>query len=353
MLADSRSFKLNYFISLVLKLSLVTFFAAPEANAMPSFARQTGEACSTCHTQSFGPNLTPFGREFKLGGYTLRGGSGVAAEHPPISALVQGSFTQTNKDQPPPTTLSGSAPSGFNNNNNFSFDQAAVFYAGRISDQIGAFSQLTYNGYTDRLALDNTDIRFANQFALGGKQIIYGISVNNSPTVQDLWNTTPTWGFPYVKSAAQPTIGSVALIDGALAGQVGGATAYTMVNNLVYLEAGGYTTLANNMQKAIGVANASQQQIDGGAPYWRTALQYNWSGHYFSLGHYGMIANVFPGRNSSNGSDHYTDAAIDASYQFLGNTQHIFETKTTYIYEDQKLTASQLASHLREVAPLI
>jgi len=67
------------------------------AEAVPSFSRQTGAACSQCHTQSFGPNLTPFGRDFKLGGYTL----GNNSKLPPISAMVEGSFTHTDKDQTP------------------------------------------------------------------------------------------------------------------------------------------------------------------------------------------------------------------------------------------------------------
>ncbi|MGC8676829.1 MAG: hypothetical protein ACP5UF_01190 [Hydrogenobaculum sp.] len=42
---------------------------APKASfAIPSFARQTGLACDVCHTVF--PHLTPFGREFKLHGYT-------------------------------------------------------------------------------------------------------------------------------------------------------------------------------------------------------------------------------------------------------------------------------------------
>ncbi|MEJ2687039.1 MAG: cytochrome C, partial [Gammaproteobacteria bacterium] len=41
------------------------------ANAVPSFARQTGLACMACHTVF--PELTPFGRTFKLNGYTLTG----------------------------------------------------------------------------------------------------------------------------------------------------------------------------------------------------------------------------------------------------------------------------------------
>ena len=41
------------------------------ADAVPSFARQTGYYCSTCHTVQ--PELTPFGRQFKLNGYTQGG----------------------------------------------------------------------------------------------------------------------------------------------------------------------------------------------------------------------------------------------------------------------------------------
>lgn len=332
---------MKFLLTLPVALISITLLTCSEAEAMPSFARQTGEACSACHTQSFGANLTPFGREFKLGGYTMSGGSGINEKVPPVSAMIMGSFTNSKMDQTPPVT-----PTGYNKNNNFTFDQAAIFYAGRVYDKVGAFSQLTYNGFTDRVALDNSDIRFADQLDLWDMPITYGISVNNSPTVQDLWNTTPVWGFPYNRSAFQIYPGTTALLDGALSGQVGGATAYTMINNLLYLEAGGYTSLANNMQMGLGVANAGQQQIDGAAPYWRAALQHDWKGHYFSVGHYGMSADVFPGRDPSNGTNRYTDLAVDATYQFMGNPRHIFETKTTYIYEDQKLTASRLAGNV-------
>jgi mono/diheme cytochrome c family protein len=38
------------------------------AQAVPAFAQQTGRNCAACHVGGFGPQLTPFGREFKLGG---------------------------------------------------------------------------------------------------------------------------------------------------------------------------------------------------------------------------------------------------------------------------------------------
>ena len=59
--------------SSALILALVLFGGATErAEAIPAFARQTGQTCSTCHTAFL--QLTPFGRRFKLNGYISRGG---------------------------------------------------------------------------------------------------------------------------------------------------------------------------------------------------------------------------------------------------------------------------------------
>ncbi|MEI6270030.1 MAG: cytochrome C [Methylococcaceae bacterium] len=336
----------RFFLASSLILTSIILLSSPDSEAMPSFSRQTGEACNVCHTQSFGPNLTPFGRDFKLGGYTMGGGKGIAAKLPALSGMVMGSFTNTAKDQNP-ADLNSAYNAGYNKNNNFSFDQASLFYAGRVYGKVGALSQLTYDGSSDRLKMDNTDIRFADRLDLDDTSLpfdldfTYGISLNNNPTVQDLWNTTPAWGFPYNKSAVQPGVGASTLIDGALGAQVGGATAYTMINDLLYLEAGAYGSFGSNTQNAFGFAWADRFSLSGPAPYWRVALQQNWKGHYFELGHYGMSADVVPGRDTINGSNHYTDVAVDATYQYMANPKHIFEAKTTYIYEDQNLSASQ------------
>ncbi len=104
--------------------------------------------------------------------------------------MIRGSFTHTNNGQP------GGAADRFGPNNNATIDEASIFYAGRITSKIGAFVQGTYDGVSNTGALDNTDIRFANYADLAGSRFVYGVSVNNNPTVQDLWNTTPAWGFP-------------------------------------------------------------------------------------------------------------------------------------------------------------
>ena len=50
-------------------IGLTLTLSAETGQAVPSFARQTGLSCTACHT--VWPQLTPFGRIFKLDGYTL------------------------------------------------------------------------------------------------------------------------------------------------------------------------------------------------------------------------------------------------------------------------------------------
>src|SRR5471032_2191078 len=76
----------------------------PLAQAVPSFARQTGMACEACHTVF--PELTHFGRVFKANGYTLTNTKQVRdvtgtkeellqlSQFPPLSIMAQISYTQ-------------------------------------------------------------------------------------------------------------------------------------------------------------------------------------------------------------------------------------------------------------------
>lgn len=313
-------------------LLLTTLLATSQsANAVPSFSRQTGMACNACHINSFGPSLTPFGRQFKLGGYTF----GQNSELLPLSGMVLGGLTNTQKDQQPPPA------SGYSSNNNFALNQISAFYAGRIAGNFGAFSQLTYDGVANKVALDLTDVRYANQFDLFDQDVQFGVSANNAPTVADLWNTTPVWGFPYAASPLAPTPGASTLIDGPLITTAGGGSVYAMINQMLYVDVGAYTTFSKSMQKGLGVWSNGQLGIDGGAPYWRVALQHQWDEQYAEIGTYGLQANVYPSGDMSGGTDQYTDAAVDLTYQYLGSMEHIFELKSTFITESQGLYASR------------
>lgn len=299
------------------------------ADAVPSFARQTGLPCAVCHNNF--PQLTPFGRQFKMLGYELDNSPN---RYPPLSAMVVGSFTHTEVGQP-----DGAAPH-FGDNDNFALDAVSLFYGGKIYSRLAAFVQATYDGIAEHLAIDNTDIRLANSFTIAEKPVILGLTLNNNPTVQDPWNTTPAWGFPYLASGLAPTPAASTVIDGGLSQQVYGLAGYALLNNLIYLEAGAYRKLDTGIKQALGVNDSEADVVDGFAPYWRVALQHLWeSGHYLSLGTYGLDADTFPAGDRSAGTDRRTDIAADLEYQYIV-TQHNVTLLLTWIHEHQRWRAS-------------
>jgi len=82
----------------ILPLALLLPVARP-ARAIPPFAAQTGMLCTQCHIGAYGPQLTPFGRPFKIGGYTLTGGEGWAS-HIPAVIMIQPTFTNLGPSYP-------------------------------------------------------------------------------------------------------------------------------------------------------------------------------------------------------------------------------------------------------------
>ena len=349
----------------------LTIDFTPSAQALPSFARQTGQPCGSCHTDFFG--LTPYGRRFKIGGYTAGGGpyrtalfpSAEDGENagkkwvPPISMMTIVGFTQTHADLPPPT-----AP--YSPNNNTVVSPVSFFWGGAITDHIGMFSQVTYNGppaggfgndpFGHNWTIDNTDIRFADSTSIGKLGITYGITVNNNPTVQDPWNTTPAWSFPYAASTLAPTPTAAPIVDGAFAASVGSVGAYTYLNDVLYLEASVYHTLDPKTQNALGVDPFGTPGRLEPAPYWRAAIEPHWGNSWFEFGTFGMISHVHPWAAAPSPvgtapplpavttdtfaqTDKYTDIGFDSQYQYQGDN-YWFTLRGTYIHESQKLDAS-------------
>jgi hypothetical protein len=305
----------------------------PTASAVPSFARQTGQPCATCHTAF--PELTPFGRRFKLNGYTMGGGL-TFEEAPPIAAMLQPTFTHTarNQDTPPvPDT---------HTNNNTILQSASLFYGGQIYGNVGALIQGTYDRATDHVFLDNTDIRYADTTNLLGLDVIYGASLNNNPTVQDVWNTTPAWGFPYIAATLAPQFAPPGTtIEGALAGKIIGTGIYTFWNDMLYLDVSAYQNLSKQALELLGEPGISDVSIDGIAPYWRAAFEYDTGEHSFEVGTFGMAANLLPGRVPGFGFDQIVDVGFDAQYQYIGDP-HIVTARITHINETQNLNSSFL-----------
>jgi hypothetical protein len=78
---------------------------------------------------------------------------------------------------------------------------------------------------------DNLDVRYADTTDIGGMPLVYGITANNNPTVQDPWNSTPAWGYPFVATNLANTPGAKTLIDQGFAAQVLGTGAYAFLND--------------------------------------------------------------------------------------------------------------------------
>jgi hypothetical protein len=332
--------KLTKMALMIQVIGLVLFFLLLEnAHSVPSFESQTGMECTTCHT--IFPELKPFGRIFKLGGYVFSKSSKPYEFPPPVAGMAQLSFTHTNKAQPRGFIDENWATHVTSTGNDVLSlpQQASVFYGGRIFEKVGGFVQGTFDGASKNAFLDNTDIRYANSTTMLGENLMYGLTVNNNPTVQDVWNTTPAWGFPYASSSVAPTPAAGTVIDGVLSQQVGGIGAYGFWNNLIYAEGTVYRTARNGITEPFGAGTTTDTVVSGIVPYWRLALQQQWKEHFLSAGTYGIVARIFPGGLRHGPTDRFTDIAFDAQYQYIG-TKHMVSAHATWIHEKQDWNAS-------------
>jgi hypothetical protein len=339
------------------------------AQALPSFARQTGQPCGTCHTDY--PGLTPYGRLFKLNGYTTGGGKYrttiFSTSSRPDKALA--AYAKKTNDQN--TTLSGQpdtsniwvppiaamAVFGYTHtqapqydldpwlkpNDNYTIPEVSLFWGGAVTPHIGAFSQWTYDGH-QYWGWDNQDIRYSNTGKLGNVDVIYGVTLDNNPTLGDPWNTVPAWGFPYMSSEGIAAETPATLIDGGMEMAVAGLGAYGFFDNLVYLQVSGYRSINPNTLVSLGAGPSDAGSIDGVAPYWRAAIEPHWGQHWFEFGTFGMSASLHPWSDPDNfvqfnQTDRYTDIAFDSQYQYQGDNFWL-TLRGTYIHEDQSLAAT-------------
>ena len=308
------------------------------ARAVPSFALQTGQPCATCHIGAFGPQLTAFGRAFKITGYTQTGGQGWTSNIP-LSVFLLGSYTNTSHGQnPPPADHYGS-------NGNATVQQIAVFLGGHIGDYVGGLIQGTYNGVGRNFLLDNSDLRASYPLPVGNTDLRLGVDVNNGPTVQDPYNSTYAWGYPYVASSLAPTPAAQPLLAGGLIGNSIGVTTYAWYNRSLYVEAGGYKTYSHQLLSVTGSAYGPGATAHV-APYARVAYEWDWSGQSAHVGGVFLRSALNPATDTFavdrvDGSNTYTDVALDGDYEYVGDSQYIGTVQGIFDHEYARLTAFQ------------
>jgi hypothetical protein len=316
----------------------IAALGAGSALAVPSFAIQTGHPCQSCHVGGFGPQLTPYGREFKLRGYTER-----EAFSLPFSAMAVASYVRTQTKQPVPPA------DGYSTNDNTALDQVSLFIAGGLGSHLGAFVQTTYDGIGKSWSWDNLDLRATTVTHIKGSEVVLGLDLNNSPAVQDAWNTLPAWGFPYTSSALAPSPSASPLFVGGLAQNTLGLTAYTWINSALYLEGGAYGSVNRSTLTHLGGDPFAPGDIDGLAPYGRVAFQTKVDGGILEVGAFGMRTDIHPERDRLTGlTDRYEDLGLDASYQNALDNGDVVSVDARYLHERQNLNAT---CALLEAAP--
>ena len=131
-------------VALSLATVLVATAFAPEASAVPAFARQTGMACNACHFQHF-PLLNAFGRAFKSSGFTMMGAQGkVEGEHLSIPSQLNMNVLATAGYE----NLSNSGLATATSNSSIltpnGGGELSLFFGGRISEFAGFLSELAF-----------------------------------------------------------------------------------------------------------------------------------------------------------------------------------------------------------------
>jgi hypothetical protein len=283
--------------------------AAPPARAVPPFARQTGLACEACHTMP--PELTAFGRRFKLSGYTLTTRPPLVndvddhkkntlwlTDLPGIAVLAQIGYDHY--DRAPPDT--GAPYPAHAQSDTFQFpDQFSLVYAGAVTDKVGAWLQLTYNGQGGSVGVDNIDIRYSDHTF--DNKWLWGVTANNYVTFQDVWNGFGSYAIPNFNTVTLWSGGvggaglSGPIINSFGPGIVAGVGAYGFYNDSLYFElsayhssfAGGGTPTTDSTN--LGVNGGA---LDRFAPYARVAYEYDWGYHSATIGATGMYVNWIP-----------------------------------------------------------
>jgi len=317
--------------------------------ALPAFARQTGQNCVACHAGGQFPELTPYGRMFKMTGYTI------GSRTIPLSLMAVASYADVAN-----TSKSDDPGADFQKQDSPILATGSVFVAGKVTDNMGAFVQATYDNYASQSAngsfaghfsADNMDFRYAEHFIDVGRDLIFGVSVNNNPSVSDPWNTAAAW----MQYVPVPSPTAYQFVDGAApfpgygaGGNIAGITFYGFWNKTLYVEVGTYRSATGPLSfMSFNIRYADTTHLSGNNnPYWRVALSHEWGASNIMVGTSGMIAHVYDGGSDISDPGNlgrFRNTGIDAQYQYLLDP-HTVTAQFAFMRQRQDYSANAIAA---------
>jgi hypothetical protein len=169
---------------------------------------------------------------------------------------------------------------------------------------------------------------------LGDRDLVWGVTLNNSPGVQDPVDALPAWGFgaPGIGNAFSGTRTGSLLnkYQGGLAHRVLGLSGYAFVDNRGYFELGSYKSMTPAAQHKLGVPDGDPGKLDN-TLYYRAAWLHDMKTQFYSVGLVGLSTKLDGNRTGI--SDRVNDVGLDASYMYLGTREHMVQVRANYILE--------------------
>lgn len=167
---------------------------APQAFAIPGYARQTGMACNACHFQSY-PAMNTFGRAFKASGYTMIGSQQMIEGSEGLSlpaTLNAGVVTKIRYQKSNGTKTAAGAATSTNDGQLQFPDEMLLMVGGRVSENIGVQLEMDLTGGNPVVA--NFKMPFIYDagavkagvipFTTAGQGVAYGFELMNTGAVR-------------------------------------------------------------------------------------------------------------------------------------------------------------------------
>jgi hypothetical protein len=340
---------------LVCLLCLLSLILPRKAHAIPSYTRQTGFSCDECHTVY--PNLTPFGRDFKLHGYTMTASKTIKSDAssnstplmnlnniPMVSARIVSMWSNqaggNNGIVPKGITTAGqgfmSFPSGYNDKETFNLvGDSSIYVSGKIAPYMGTF--LEFSGIDDEggtLGLGMLDtVIVAPDTMLGGRSFVYGIRGVDAVFTGDPSNVLGTWGLTsqLMGMSTHNTLydPNRAMVEGGeLYGMWGGFNNGGLFGTVAFYHPTGSQTAGSFVQGNLaglsgtpGTLNTSSVDEAVRLAYYLPSFGnlYTEIGASAYFGKEGMIAPSAASIPNPYYNDNYSNYGVDAQVQYIGD----------------------------------
>lgn len=364
----------------VIGLVLITFFVLSHtASAVPSFARQTGLACDTCHTVF--PHLTPFGRDFKLHGYTYdyselikavreitkqeakeeRGIPNLVVNKiPMVSVRIVSMFNEQvgGGNVPSGKTTAGqgfvSTPEGYSDESIVQVVKASnIFIAGEVAPVIGTFLEFTGPNDTgsETFGVGFLDLALvAPPMTIHGHDFTFGVRATDSVAADEPANTVGNFGLTTTLMGMST---HATLFDPYQASIIIGGEAYAMLGGFshggIYAALGIFHPTSSQTDTSYVTGNLTGEPstfTDGNLTGAKSVDEYfrlsfwlpSYKNIYSEIGGFGYHGNENMGASpddtltNPNYGDNYYNFGIDTQTQWIAD-KHLVELFAVYQFQ--------------------